>query len=92
MNVNMHQIKTSDVTPTMVASQAFDSILQQIQTSNLNFQLQISPFSANISIKKTPIKDKFGVPIPFPLRLPCALSSAEDIAALVAKISNLRKI
>jgi hypothetical protein len=84
MNVNMHQIQTSDVTPTLVASQAFDSILQQIQTSNLNFQLQISPFSANISIKKTPIKDKFGVPVPFP----CASSSAEDIAALVAKIQT----
>ena len=28
----------------------------------MNFQLQISPFSANISIKRTPIKDKSGVP------------------------------
>ena len=44
----------------MQASQAFDFILEQVQTSCLNFQMQISPFSAVISIKKSFIKDKFG--------------------------------
>ena len=54
----------------MVASQTFDSIIQQILTSNLNFQLQMSPFSANISLKKTPIKDRYGAPICLPPSLP----------------------
>ena len=44
----------------MVAKRSFDSILEQVQASNLNFQLQVSPFSATISLKKTLIKDKFG--------------------------------
>ena len=43
-----------------MASIAFDRILQEIQTSNLNFQLQISPFSAQISLKKSLVKDKDG--------------------------------
>ena len=47
----------------MVAAQTFDSIIQQTITSNLNFQLQMSPFSATISLKKTPIKDRSGTPI-----------------------------
>ena len=44
----------------MVAKRSFDSILEQVQASNLNFQLQVSPFSATISLKKTLIRDKFG--------------------------------
>merc|ERR1712240_231557 len=34
-----------------------------VKTSNLNFCLQLSPFSANISIKKSFIKDKSGSPL-----------------------------
>ena len=45
---------------TMLASQAFNFILEQVQSSCLNFQMQISPFSAVISIKKSFIKDKLG--------------------------------
>ena len=41
----------------MMASIAFDNILKEIQTSNLNFQLQVSPFSAQISLKKSLVKD-----------------------------------
>ena len=44
----------------MLASQTFNYILEQVQTSCLNFQMQISPFSAVISIKKSFVKDKFG--------------------------------
>ena len=46
----------------MLASKAFDHLLQQVQTSSLNYQIQISPFSAIISLKKSLIKDKAGVP------------------------------
>ena len=50
--------------PTM-ASCIFDKILQEIQLSNLNFQIQVSPFSALISLKKSFVKEKDGS-----LRLP----------------------
>ena len=50
----------SDISPAMLASRSFDNILHQIQTSNLNFYLQLSPFGAHISLKKTLIKDKAG--------------------------------
>ena len=46
----------------MHASRAFDHLLQQVQTSSLNYQIQIAPFSAIISLKKILIKDKAGVP------------------------------
>ena len=34
-----------------------------VKASNLNFCLQLSPFSANISLKKSLIKDKAGYPL-----------------------------
>ena len=66
----MSKLQSSDFNPTMVASRTFSSILQQIQSSNLNYQLQISPFSATISLKKTPIKDKYGAPLLPPPQCP----------------------
>lgn len=72
-------------TPTMYATQTFDYILNQIQKSNLNFQLQLSPFSATISLKKSMVKNKSGCPI-FPSE---SLSPAADIEALVSKIRRL---
>ena len=45
---------------TMAASKAFDQIIDCVKSSNLNFCLQLSPFSATISVKKTLIKDKAG--------------------------------
>ena len=35
----------------MSASQAFDKIIENVKLFNLNFCLQLSPFSANINIK-----------------------------------------
>ena len=98
----MDKIPNSDMNPTMIASRTFDSILQQIQLSNLNFQLQISPFSANISLKKTPIKDKYGAlllpPSPMPLwpstrssPASCCASLDVNFAALAAKNLQLEK-
>ena len=89
MDRKTNQIQTSDLNPTMVASTTFDSILRQIFTSNLNFQVQISPFSANISLKKSPIKDKFGSPLlPRPETLPSSVpqpASNADLVAMAAK-------
>ena len=44
----------------MDASARFENILARVQTSNLNFKLEISPFSAVICLKKSFAKDKFG--------------------------------
>ena len=56
----MEQFTNSDQTPAMLASNMFFQILNQIQSSNLNFHLQLTPFSANISLKKSFMKDKSG--------------------------------
>ena len=53
----------SDSESTMYANQTFNSILTQVQNSYLNFHLQISPFAAVISLKKTLVKDHDGVPL-----------------------------
>ena len=47
----------------MEASITFENILEQIQSSNLNFHMKLSPFTAVISLKKTLIKDKSGSPL-----------------------------
>ena len=44
----------------MDASARFENILAKVQTSNLNFKLEISPFSAIICLKKSFAKDKYG--------------------------------
>ena len=60
MNRKMYKTIVSDCDPTMLAKKAFDQIIEQVQSSNLNFQLNLSPFSATISIKKSFVKDMFG--------------------------------
>ena len=50
----------SDCNLAMLATESFDQILETIRTSSLNFHMQISPFSAVISIKKSLIKDQSG--------------------------------
>ena len=56
----MEQNRFSDLDPTMVAKRTFENIIEHIQTSNLNFQLNLSPFSASISLRKSLIRDKLG--------------------------------
>ena len=79
----MEVIPDSDRTPAMLASNAFDNIIDKIRTSNLNFQIQMSPFSAYISLKRTLIKEKSGAFCPPPT--PESPSSESVIAALVNK-------
>ena len=90
-NKSMDPLTDSDnKNPAMLASRNFDKIIEQIQSSNLNFQLQISPFSAQISLKKSIVKEKSGA-----LRLPpppAFLPSHEsDLAALAAKNLKLER-
>ena len=61
MNRKPDELVSSDlINPTMLASNYFNAILEQIQMSCLNFHIQVSPFSAIISLKKSFIKDKCG--------------------------------
>ena len=46
----------------MEASNTFENLLLQVKSSNLNFKIELSPFSAFISVKKSFIKDKSGNP------------------------------
>ena len=45
---------------TMIANQTFNDIVNKVQNSHLNYQLQLSPFSAVISLKKSLVKNRFG--------------------------------
>ena len=82
-NLQDEQIN-SDFDYTMLASNAFDYLLNQIRSSNLNFHLQMSPFSAIVSIKKSLIKDKSGLPL-LP-KLTTEQAHTDKIAMLVEKI------
>ena len=53
-------VSSDFITTTMLASHSFNAVLELVQTSCLNFQIQVSRFSAIISLKKSFIKDKCG--------------------------------
>ena len=84
----MGKEQDSDLQPAMLASEAFHKILNMIQSSNLNFQLQVSPFSAQISLRKTLVKDKTGASI-LPPSLPSILN--EDAKNLVTMNCKLEQ-
>ena len=84
----MEKVTDSDSTPAMLASKAFNDILNKIQSSNLNFHLRISPFSAQISLRKTLVKDKDGAPL-LSSTIPSTLS--EDKTELVSKNRQLEQ-
>ena len=73
---------------TMLATKSFDDILEQVRASSLNFQIQISPFSAIISLKKSLTKDKSGNPIA-PKKL--VNLSSHQIEALAVKNLELER-
>ena len=52
----------SDYDSTMAAALKFYAILTTVQSSNLNFHVEISPFSAKIHLKKSLIVNKFRIP------------------------------
>ena len=47
----------------MTATEAFQDVLQKIQTCSLNYRMEISPFSATIHLRNSFIKDKNGNPL-----------------------------
>lgn len=71
-----------------MAAIVFNHILCQIQNSSLNFRLELSPFSAVISLKKTFIKDKSGLPLT-PANVVCSDKySTQD--SLANEVSDLK--
>ena len=84
----MEQLTDSDLNSAMCPSTIFYNILNQIQASNLNFQLQMSPFSAVVSLKKSFVKNKSGTTL-FPQTLPNAPSANTEY--LVNKNQQLEK-
>ena len=87
----MEEFSSSDCNNlTMLATKSFNQIIEQVQTSCLNFQIQISPFSALISLKKSLIKDQSGNPV-LPTKHP--LSSSELVDTLEMKnLELVRKL
>ena len=75
----------SDIT--MLAANTFNIILYQVQDSNLNYHLQISPFSAVISLKKSFVKDKAGCLI-LPPHMVSSLANSTDRKPNVSVIEN----
>jgi len=77
---------------TMVATKSFDHIIHQIQKSCLNLNLQVSPFSALISLKKSIVKDKKGLPLIQNLTFGNEFSSESSlkIQALEAELLHMR--
>ena len=72
-----------NVSPAMLATKTFNDTIEKVQSSCLNFQLQLSPFSAVISIKKSFVKDKLEN-----VHLPAQSlrhASVENITALLEK-------
>ena len=88
MDEKIEKFSSSDYhTTTMHATNTFDRLLQEIRSSNLNFQLQESPFSAQISIKKSLVKEKNGS-----LRHPPVISCKDaKIKALETRANYLEK-
>ena len=80
----------------MLALNTFEYIIDQIRSSNLNFQLQMSPFSAQISLKRSFVKEKADISrLPTPSvqhdlnKTTTSLESA--VAALTTKNLQLEK-
>ena len=87
---NMKKSISSDITnPEMLADQTFKNIIDGIQNSNLNFQLQVSPFSAFISLKKSLVKDKSGSYLQPPSQATAPTLPSQDLANLLLRIKEL---
>ena len=88
--------QTIDTDLEMAANSTFSSILNEIQLSNLNFKIEMTPFAANIILKKSVLRDKNGFaaipspPILFLLQESQQVISTlrDDNALLKASIQN----
>ena len=75
----------------MAVSASFSSILNEIQLSNLNFKIQMTPFAAHITLKKSALQDRNGIyAIPSPPILFLLQAGQQDILNLKHEIFELK--
>ena len=75
----------------MAVDATFQSILNEIQLSNLNFSLQLTPFAAYITLKKSVIKDHNGIQaVPSPPILLLLQQAQQSIAELCEENERLK--
>ena len=75
----------------MAIDATFSSILSEIQLSNLNFNLQITPFAAYITLKKSVITDQNGIKaVPAPPILFLLQQTHQKIAELQVENKRLK--
>ena len=85
----MNKMTDSDLT--MVANKHFDTILSSVGRSCLNYSIQVSPFSATISLRKTLAKDRTGASIiPSHVYEDKSLHLANEKSALEDELRSLR--
>ena len=75
--------------PSMAANKAFDMILSCVQKSCLNYHVQLSPFSAVISVKKTLMKTLDGMPLFPKISESEAKTEHYELSILKEKYTNL---
>ena len=93
MDRNIYQDSDLDKLATMAAANQFENLLRQVQSSNLNFRIELSPFSAVITLKKSLIKNKTGNFLLPPVSDFQQLQQARlEQNHLVQKISNLENV
>ena len=84
----MEQLTDSDAA--MLANKNFEIILSTIRSSSLNYSIQVTPFAATISLRKTIIKDKTGTYIA-PRHMEVENSELKyEISNLKNKLTTLR--
>ena len=74
----------------MAVNMTFNSILNEIQFSKLNFAINLTPFAAYITLKKSSQVDKQGTPfVPSPPLYTILQQSNHELSAAQAKIVEL---
>ena len=74
----------SDSDMKMAAEKIYNDLIDKITNSKLNFQMQLSPFSACISLKKSLQKDRAGTYV-----APSFLEKVDENDKLLVRIKNL---
>ena len=75
----------------MAVANTFNSIVSEIQMSKLNFTIQLTPFTAYITLKKSTQVDKNGVPSePAPPIFLLLQQTHEDLLMAQEELSTLR--
>ena len=75
----------------MAIDATFNSILTEIQLSNLNFAMHLTPFAAYITLKRTTHTDIHGTPsFPSPPLCMSLQKASQDLAAAQVEISHLK--